>query len=312
MSGGDIARTAEIEWVRLADQAAIDTADADHANLGFLDDGTLAFVDELGVTHVLAESTSVHAALTIGTDVDAVFGLSAQYLTLDTQTANYLWAGPTSGAAAKPTFRPLAPLDLATSGDDGDILTVAGGMMTWAAGGAVHAAVTLGADAGAVLGLTGQQIDLDTQAANTVFAGPTSGAAADPTFRALVRADLPTDYETMNLLIDGGGSAITTGVKADIDFEDDFTIEAWRILPDQSGYLTVDLWVDTWANYPPTDADSITNGHEPALDGEAKAEDTDLSDWGDTTIAAGQTLRVNVDSASTVTRATLALKLLRT
>jgi hypothetical protein len=33
-------------------------------------------------------------------------------------------------------------------------------------------------------------LTLDTQTANYVFAGPTSGAAADPTFRAVVAADL--------------------------------------------------------------------------------------------------------------------------
>ncbi|MBE3072480.1 MAG: PKD domain-containing protein, partial [Acidobacteria bacterium] len=58
----------------------------------------------------------------------------------------------------------------------------------------LHAAVTLGADAGAILGLTGQQIDLDTQTANLVLAGPVSGAAADPTFRALVDADIPNRW----------------------------------------------------------------------------------------------------------------------
>jgi len=54
-----------------------------------------------------------------------------------------------------------------------------------------HDAVTLAADAGAILGLSTQEINLDTQTANYVFAGPTSGGAADPTFRALVDADIP-------------------------------------------------------------------------------------------------------------------------
>lgn len=58
--------------------------------------------------------------------------------------------------------------------------------------GASHAAVTLGTDADTLLGLTGQQITLDTQAANKVLAGPTTGAAADPAFRALVSDDIPT------------------------------------------------------------------------------------------------------------------------
>ena len=55
-----------------------------------------------------------------------------------------------------------------------------------------HAAVTLDANAGAIFGLTGQQVTLDTQAANRVLAGPATGAAAVPTFRAMVAADLPS------------------------------------------------------------------------------------------------------------------------
>lgn len=54
-----------------------------------------------------------------------------------------------------------------------------------------HGAVTLAADADVLLGLSTQQITLDNQNANVVLAGPASGAAADPTFRALVWADIP-------------------------------------------------------------------------------------------------------------------------
>jgi hypothetical protein len=57
--------------------------------------------------------------------------------------------------------------------------------------GSSHDAVSLGADADMLLGLSTQQITLDTQSANRVFAGPVSGGAADPTFRALVADDIP-------------------------------------------------------------------------------------------------------------------------
>ncbi len=57
---------------------------------------------------------------------------------------------------------------------------------------ATHDAVTLGADAGALLGLTGQQITLDAMAAHAFLAGPTSGGPADPTARAIVASDIGT------------------------------------------------------------------------------------------------------------------------
>lgn len=56
-----------------------------------------------------------------------------------------------------------------------------------------HAAITLNAAADTVLGLSTQQVTLDSQDANKVFAGPTSGAAAAPSFRTTVVADLPAD-----------------------------------------------------------------------------------------------------------------------
>lgn len=55
-----------------------------------------------------------------------------------------------------------------------------------------HAAVTLVASAAVLMDLTGQAISLDTQTANYLFVGPTTGAAAAPTFRAMVDADLGT------------------------------------------------------------------------------------------------------------------------
>lgn len=57
--------------------------------------------------------------------------------------------------------------------------------------GAAHDAVTLDANAGAILSLNDQEIGLDTQTANYVWAGPVSGDAAVPAFRALVAGDIP-------------------------------------------------------------------------------------------------------------------------
>jgi len=63
---------------------------------------------------------------------------------------------------------------------------------------------------------------LANQSANTVFAGPTSGGAATPTFRALVTADLPDNGVTDAKLRDSAGLSVigrstnTSGDPADI------------------------------------------------------------------------------------------------
>jgi hypothetical protein len=114
------------------------------------------------------------------------------------------------------------------------------------------------------------------------------------------------DTRAISVVIDGGGSAITTGVKADISVPFACTITGVRLLADQSGSIVVDVWKDTYANYPPTNADSITASAKPTISSATKAEDTTLTGW-TTSISAGDTLRFNVDSASTVQRVTLTL-----
>ncbi len=47
-------------------------------------------------------------------------------------------------------------------------------------------------------------LSMDNQSANTVLAGPTSGGAAAPAFRALVSADLPAASVTFPLNASGG------------------------------------------------------------------------------------------------------------
>jgi hypothetical protein len=118
-------------------------------------------------------------------------------------------------------------------------------------------------------------------------------------------------YSTVNYVIDGGGSAISTGIKGDVIVDFAATIVSATLLADQSGSIVIDLWKDTYANYAPTDADSITSSAPPTLSSAIKSQDTALTGW-TTSIAAGDVLRFNVDSATTVTRVTLALKLRRT
>lgn len=74
---------------------------------------------------VAAAVTASHAAVTLAADADTLLGLSTQALTLDTQAANTVFSGPTSGAAADPTFRTLDVADIFTKGTYGDTVTSA-------------------------------------------------------------------------------------------------------------------------------------------------------------------------------------------
>lgn len=111
---------------------------------------------------------------------------------------------------------------------------------------------------------------------------------------------------TITLGLDNAGSAITTGVKADVYLPYAGTITAVTMLADQSGSIVVDIWKDTYANYPPTGADAITASAKPTISSATKSQDTTLTGW-TTSVSAGDTLRFNVDSCTAITRLNLVL-----
>lgn len=102
------------------------------------------------------------------------------------------------------------------------------------------------------------------------------------------------------------GSPISTGIKGDIVVPYAGTIQRVSLLADQSGDIVVDIWKDTYANYPPVVGDSITASAKPTLSSATKYEDATLTGW-TTAVAAGDILRFNVDSAATVTRVQVTL-----
>lgn len=101
--------------------------------------------------------------------------------------------------------------------------------------------------------------------------------------------------------IDGGGSAITTGAKAWVRIPYNITAQGWDITADQAGDIVVDVWMDTYGNFPPTVADTIAGSEKPTLSSAQTNQDTSLGTW-TTALVEGQYIRINVDSATTVTK----------
>lgn len=115
------------------------------------------------------------------------------------------------------------------------------------------------------------------------------------------------EVKTFGITIDGGGSAITTGVKGDITIPFSCTIDSWYITADQAGSIVIDVWKDTLANFPPTVADTIAGTEKPSLSGAAFNSDTNLTSF-TRSLAANDVIRFNVDSVATITRANLVFK----
>jgi len=96
------------------------------------------------------------------------------------------------------------------------------------------------------------------------------------------------------------------GSQARVRIPKDLTITSAIIVGDVSGSAVVDIWKDTYANYPPTDADSITAATPPTLSSAIKNTDSTLTGW-TKSFTAGDWLIANVDSCSTLNELVIVL-----
>ena len=112
---------------------------------------------------------------------------------------------------------------------------------------------------------------------------------------------------SIEMVIDGGTSAITTGLKGFLEVPFAATIKAVTLLANETGSIVIDIWKDTYAAFPPVVADSITSAAKPTITTAIKSQDTTLTGW-TTSIIAGDVLGFNVDSVTSIKKITLSLK----
>lgn len=122
---------------------------------------------------------------------------------------------------------------------------------------------------------------------------------------------------------DGGGVALTTGVKRrwKIPYNCQLVVDAnqtgtpfWEVGLDQSGSIGFDLWMDTYANYPPTNADRISGtiaSQNPRVSTATKAQSATTTGW-TLDLVKGRYLFISIDSITTAQWATLSLHVKKT
>lgn len=148
----------------------------------------------------------------------------------------------------------------------------------------------------------------DDSAGNTAYFTPTNGLEFNGTN---LRITDNSRLGTITFVIDGGGTTITTGVKGYLEIPFAGTINRATALADQSGSIVVDIWKDTYANYPPVDADSITASAPVTISSAVKSQDSTLTGW-TTSVSAGDIFGFNVDSITTCQRVTISLRIVKT
>jgi hypothetical protein len=146
---------------------------------------TTIFPDQPVVTQGGGSVTSVGLTMPVefsvaGTPISSSGTLA---VTKANQNANLVYAGPSSGGAAAPTFRALVSGDLPSGGTVTSVAVSVTGSSTL-----LSITVTGSPITGS--GTITIPIQFANFSANTVIAGPASGAASAPTARALVAADI--------------------------------------------------------------------------------------------------------------------------
>ena len=104
-------------------------------------------------------------------------------------------------------------------------------------------------------------LTLDTQVANSVFAGPTTGVDAEPTFRSLVPDDLPDATATTKGIVEPGtGLSVSTGTLNHTNIVTGATVSG--ITFDNEGHISAATALVA-ADIPDLDTAKITSGEFP-------------------------------------------------
>ncbi|SRR5216684_926255 len=108
----------------------------------------------------------------------------------------------------------------------------------------------------------------------------------------------------VEFIIDGGGVAITTGVKGYIRIPFNANLIFWEVMADQSGSIVVDIFR---ANAAIPTVSMIVAGNKPTLSASQFVNATVPSGWTSTVFGVNDWIGFNVVSVSTVTRVTVSL-----
>lgn len=142
----------------------------------------------------------------------------------------------------------------------------------------------------------------------TLIAGPGIAVAGiSPVFTI---ANL-FDSGCFGITIDGGGSVPTAGLKGYLFVPYDCNIDCWAVVADVAGDAVIDVWRGSAPFVVPLSAaESIAGTQLPTLFASQLANDLALTTW-TIPLVFGDVLAFNLNSANTLSRITLQIKVIK-
>lgn len=154
----------------------------------------------------------------------------------------------------------------------------------------------------------------DSKLAQITTAGKVSGAAitaiSSVPSGAGVLPNINNIGGAIEVVFDNSGVEIEDNSHIEVLVPKAITITGAYAFADTSGSISVDVWKDTIANYPPTNADSICASAPITLSSATNSTDTTLTGW-TTSVAALSVLKFVVESCTTITKCTIVLTFTR-
>jgi hypothetical protein len=138
-----------------------------------------------------------------------------------------------------------------------------------------------------------------------IFVGDISNVAQDVAMSGVVAIDdtgATTTKGTFGITIDGGGAVPGTGSQGFVTIPYSCTITNWYMAANASGSAVIDIKRSA--------ASIVGGGNKPTLSSQSSANAV-VSSWTSASISAGDIIEFNLDSASTLTRVNLVLKVTR-
>lgn len=112
---------------------------------------------------------------------------------------------------------------------------------------------------------------------------------------------------TVTFVVDGSGSALSTGTKAYVKIPYGGTLQGWSLIGSPSGSITCDIYRATNTNGLPSASIVGGSGTKPALSTAVENSSTSFTSWTSTTLNANDNLAVNLSGITSTTYVCLTL-----